>query len=129
MNGSSSSNKKATVKSLTSKRLTDFLEETKKSYKEFINSLPNHEVSPTNIGKIATDVDKNSALNLEPATFGTDEIVDEAPVLFVGSTSFINVSHKLEDIIESYKNFKEITSLEEKDVEGNEFGLVINNRT
>lgn len=117
MNGTSLSNKKATVKSLTSKRLTDFLEDTKNSYKA------NDDVAPSIISNNVTDSHKHSVLNLESTSFGMEEMVDEAPVLFVGSTSLVNHSQNLHDIIESYRIFKEITSTEEKDAE---FGLVIN---
>lgn len=124
MNGTSLSNKTATVKSLKSKRLTDFLEDTKKAYKD----QPNHEVSPSNITPSVTDSDKNSILNLEPATFETDEMGDETPVLFVGNKNFVKSSQNINDIMESYKNFKEMTSMEEEVAEETEFVLVVNNR-
>lgn len=48
--------------------------------------------------------------------FGTDEIVDEAPLLFVGKTlKTANPTQNLKDIIESFKVFKEISLIEDKE--------------
>lgn len=105
------------MKSLTSKRLSDFLGDSNKS----VNNLANHEKPPSNISANKT-FDKFSIINLEPAMLGTDEMVDEAPFLFVGKSSFVNPTQNLQDIIESYKVFKEISTIEE--VEESEFGLV-----
>lgn len=108
MNGTSLSNKTATVKSLTSKRLSDFLDASSNLIKDPVN----HEVADSK-----PTFEKYSIINLEPALFQTDEIVDEAPLLFVGKTSVANPAQNLQDIIESYKIFKEISSIEYKDIE------------
>lgn len=116
MNGTSLSNKKATVKSLTSKRLSDFLDDSNKSITD------GHQV-PSERTDSQTTFEKFSIINLEPTLFGTDEIVDEAPLLFVGTASTVSPTKHLQDIIESYKVFKEISLIEEKDAE-DEFRLV-----
>lgn len=109
--GTSLSNKTATVKSLTSKRLTDFLENSNKS----IEDQTNHSVSSSKISNNVKTYDKYSIINLEPTMFETDEIVNEAPLLFVGKESSVNPTQNLQEIIESYKIFKEITSIEDKE--------------
>lgn len=106
VNGGSLGNKKATVKSLTSTNLTNFVEAS--------NNLEsaNREVSSNQ-----TTIEKCSIINLNPSLFSTDEIVDEAPLFFVGKTTNVNPTQNLQQIIESYRIFKEISSIEDKDVE------------
>lgn len=108
VNGATSSNKKAAVKNLTSKRLSDFLDDSNKSIEEETN----HGVSSA-----ATDnknlFDKYSIINLK-TLLGTDEFAEEAPVLFVGRASAVDPTQNLHDIIESYNIFKEISSIEDQ---------------
>lgn len=112
VNGSSSlSKKKATVKSLTSKRLSDFLDASNNSIKD----LENREVS-SQVAASKPKIEKYSIIDLEPVMFGTNEMVDEAPLLFVGKTN-VNPTENLQDIIESYKIFREISEIEDKEFE------------
>lgn len=110
MNGSPLHNNKATVKSLTTKRLSDFMDAANKS-----NPVSNQ--VPSIVADRKPTFQKYSIINLEPAMLETDEIVDEAPLLFVGKASIANPMQNLPDIIESYKIFLEISSIEDKDVE------------
>lgn len=119
VSGSTLSNKKATVKSLTSKRFTDFLDNTSESMKD---SVVNPERS-SNIAESKPTFEKYSIIHLEPKLFEPDEIVDEAPLLFVGKDS-VDPTQNLQDIIESYRLFKDISSIEEKD-SNDQFRLVL----
>lgn len=98
------------MKSLTTKRLSDFMDAANN-----LNPV-NHKVSSI-VADSKPTFEKYSIINLEPAMLETNEIVDEAPLLFVGKTSIANPMQNLPDIIESYKIFVEISSIEDKDVE------------
>lgn len=96
------------MKSLTSKRLADFLDDSVRA------SLSNNEPATSEAGSKTIKLEKYSIINLEPALFGTDESVDEAPLLFVGKTlENVDPTQNLLDIIESFKVFKEISLIED----------------
>lgn len=111
VNGSSLSKKKATVKSLTSKRLSDFLDASNDLIKD-----PENREMPSNAADSKPKIEKYSIIDLEPTMFGTYEMVDEAPLLFVGKTN-VYPTQNLQAIIESYRTFREISEIEDKDFE------------
>lgn len=101
------SNKKATAKSLTSKRLTDFLDSSNSKNKVATND------KVSNVASGQKTLEKYSIVDLEPLSFETDE----APLLFVGKTITVNSEQNFTDIIESYKIFKEMTSNDDNEAE------------
>lgn len=106
-------NKKATVESLRSKRLSDFFNDANKP----IDEVSSKESDSNKV------FEKYSIINLK-TLFGTDEVAEEAPLLFVGKATNVSPTQNLQEIIESYRVFKEITSIEDKDVE-DQFRLVV----
>ncbi|KAJ6633382.1 DNA-directed RNA polymerase, mitochondrial [Pseudolycoriella hygida] len=109
VNGSSLSNKKATVKNLTTKHLENFVE----SSEELVAEPKSSKVPD---GK--TTFEKYSIINVKPFAFGTNEIADEGPLFFAGKTFVRDPKESLQEIIESYKIFREMSSV--GDVNGEE---------
>lgn len=99
MNDTSLSNKKATVKSLTSSRLTDFLDGSNKDINRKSTAVDG-----------STNANQNSILDLGRAMFEADEILGEAPALIVASKSNVDPMLNLQAIIESYRVFREEVS-------------------
>lgn len=107
------------------KSLSDFLD-----HPNSLSDQTKHKLKPSSKHAAdATIYQKYSIINLEPAIFGIDEIVEEAPLLFVGKNSFklVGPTQNLEEIIESFKMFKEINENEDHDylIEDNVLGLVL----
>ncbi|KAG4076397.1 hypothetical protein HA402_005840 [Bradysia odoriphaga] len=101
--GKSLSKKTATVKSVTSTRLSDFLDYSNKSAE---HSTASGEIS-TNAGD--STFNHSSMINLSRAVFESDETVGEAPALVVGRKSTADPMKNLQAIIESYRVFREET--------------------
>lgn len=104
--GTSLSNKKATVKSLTSSRLSNFLDD-----------------SYLAIGEKSAD--RNSIINLSRAVFESDENMSEAPVLVVAKKSKADPMDNLQAIIESYRVFRE-ESLRNPQLDNEEIAMIEN---
>lgn len=103
VNDTSLSNKKATVKSLTSNRLTDFLDGSNKDINRKSTAVDG-----------STNANQNSILDLGRAMFEADEILGEAPALIVASKSKVDPMLNLQAIIESYRVFREeVSSVED----------------
>ncbi|KAG4072661.1 hypothetical protein HA402_004750 [Bradysia odoriphaga] len=99
VDGKSLSNQTATVKSLTSTRLSDFL--------DYSNKSAEHSTASGEISTNAGDSNQNSMINLSRAVFESDETVGEAPALVVGKKSKADPMKNLQAIIESYRVFRE----------------------
>ncbi|XP_037024700.1 DNA-directed RNA polymerase, mitochondrial isoform X1 [Bradysia coprophila] len=117
VDGKSLINKTATVKSLTSTRLSNFLDYSNKSTEQ-----------STNAGDSHTTFHQNSMINLGRAVFESDETVGEAPALIVGGKSTVDPMKNLQAIIDSYRVFRE-ESLSNSQLDNEETMMIENTDT